>query len=274
MYLDFEMLDDLTLAIGRKSVDARSHLSQATVNRLGPLTELVVLGRAKEYHSMSPDCLPHSALKEALIRALLETRRASSAHGNSNHSRFGFIATSRDPNAEDQTEWVAFCRKAQEAAETAGLPKTEAQQLVGALREMEENVHLHSARPDDGLVGYSATAEAFEFVVADSGIGVLRSLQSCPAYSDLRDGGTAIKIALSDGASRFGSSSGHGYGFHGLFVGLANLSGDLRFRSGDHALVIDGSDLSLMHARLNQRAYLQGFVISVLCRARPNTALH
>lgn len=274
MYLDFELLDDLTLAIGRKRVDARLYLSQAAVNRLGPLAELVILGRTKNFHSMSPDYLPNSALKEALVRVLSETRRASSAPGTANHSRFGFIATSRDPHAEDQTEWVAFCRKAQEAAEITGLPKAEAQQLVGALREMEENVHLHSGRPDDGLVGYFATTGAFEFVVADSGIGVLRSLQSCPAYSDLRDSGTAIKIALSDGASRFGSASGRGYGFHGLFVGLANMSGDLRFRSGDHALVIDGSDLSLMRARLNQRAYLQGLVISVLCRARPNTALH
>lgn len=223
---------------------------------------------------MSPDCLPDSSLKEVLIRVLREARRAGSAHGTSAHSRFGFIATSRDPQAEDQTEWVAFCRKAQEAAETAGLPKAEAQQLVGALWEMEENVHIHSARPDDGFVGYSATTDAFEFVVADSGVGVLQSLQSCPDYADLRDGGTAIKIALSDGASRFGTTSGHGYGFHGLFVGLANLSGDLRFRSGDHALTIDGSELSLLHSRLDQKACLQGFVISVLCRAKRNTPLH
>ena len=261
MHLDFKLLDDLTLAIARKRLDARSYLSRAAVSRLGPLAELAILARAKNYHSMSLDCLPNSALKEALDRALSKTGGAGGVHGSSNGGQFGFIATSRDPAAEDQTEWVAFCRKAQEAAESAGLPKVEAQQLVGALREMEENIQLHSARPDDGMVGYCATTEACEFVIADSGIGVLRSLQSCPDYSDLRDGGTALKIALSDGASRFGRTSGHGYGFHGLFVGLANLSGDLRFRSGDHALTIDGSNLSLLHSRLDQRAYLQGFVI-------------
>jgi len=155
------------------------------------------------------------------------------------------------------------------------LPKQTAQGLVGALCEIEENVHLHSQRAHDGLVGYRATQEEFEFVVADNGIGVLQSLRQSPRYGNLRDSGTAIKLALTDGESRLShQKSGHGYGFHGLFVGLANLNGELRFRSDDHSLTIDGTSPSLMAARLSQTVRLQGFVASIVCRAQPLPPLH
>ena len=48
-------------------------------------------------------------------------------------------------------------------------------------------------------------------------------------------------------------------------IGIANLNGSLRFRSGDHALVIDGHNPSLVPARLWQKPKIGGFLASVKC---------
>jgi len=190
-------------------------------------------------------------------------------------TRVGFIETSRSPIATNQTLWIAFCRAAQAAAEYSGLPKSHAQGLIGAMREIEENIHLHSQRARDGVVGYRATREEFEFAIADNGIGVLASLRQSPHYANLLDPGTAIRLALTDGESRFRhENTGRGYGFHDLFVGLANLNCRLRFRSEDHAMTIDGTTPSLMRARLSQGVRLQGFVSSVACRLSSPSVSH
>jgi anti-sigma regulatory factor (Ser/Thr protein kinase) len=176
--------------------------------------------------------------------------------------------------SDDQTHWVAFCRKAQEAAELS-LPKPIAQGLIGAMREIEENVHLHSERSQDGIVGYRGTEQEFEFVIADSGIGILNSLRTSPDYAHLSDAGSAIKTALSDGESRLRyASPGRGFGFRDLFVGLANLNGELRFRSGDHALTIDGTSPSLITARLSQKVEIPGFLAGVVCGITPRQTVH
>ncbi|PPE73075.1 hypothetical protein C3942_14720 [Solimonas fluminis] len=141
-----------------------------------------------------------------------------------------------------------------------------AQQLVGAIGELEDNIHLHSQAVDTGYVGYRAGNNEFEFVVADAGVGILNSLKSCPDYADLKDAGDALQFALQDGVSRYGRSAQRGCGFRPIFVGLANLMGMLRFRSGDHVLVIDGQSPDLAMARVQQRANLPGFVTSITCR--------
>jgi hypothetical protein len=63
-------------------------------------------------------------------------------------------------------------------------------------------------------------------------------LQRCALYSDLRDHGKALQAALNDGTSRFGADSNRGHGFQPIFIGLLNLYGFLRFRSGDQALIM------------------------------------
>jgi hypothetical protein len=66
--------------------------------------------------------------------------------------------------------------------------------------------------------------------------------------------------------SRFGAPD-RGKGFRPIFTGLANLSGLLRFRSGDHALGIDGQSPSLVKAHTAQKLILPGFLASVTCEA-------
>ena len=166
---------------------------------------------------------------------------------------------------EDDTPWMGFQLAAQKAAAAVGFHRRTAAQFAAALGEMFSNVHEHSGAPSSGIAAFMAQGDAFEFAVADSGIGVRDSLRSCTDYADLADDGKALRLALTDGVSRFGAQSGRGNGFRPIFVGLANLSGALRFRSGDHAFVIDGQKIGDMSAVTAQKVRLPGFLASVSC---------
>ena len=265
--LNFEHLDDLLSAHVLKGLDCSSHLEAASVARLGPLLELLM------HERQAPIGLAHvpRALEvNALARALAVRAPQDGVHlaADTQCHAAGFVMTQRNADLDDQTAWMGFCLKFRKAAELAGLHKKTARGLTGAFQELESNIHMHSHRSHDGVVGYRATQGEFEFVIADSGIGTLASLQENPTYAGLRDHGRALELALTDGVSRFRADSGHGVGFRDLFIGLANLNGELRFRSGDHALTIDGSGPSLLSRRLTQKSdRLQGFVASVVCRA-------
>jgi len=76
----------------------------------------------------------------------------------------------------------------------------------------------------------------------------------------------ALKLALTDGVSRYGPESGRGLGPRPLFRGLANLNSMLRFRSGDHALTIEGQNPVVIPAKLWQKPVIQGLFAAVTCR--------
>lgn len=167
--------------------------------------------------------------------------------------------------SEDDRPWMGFQLAAQKAASTMGFHRRTSAQFAAALGEMFSNVHEHSGAASSGIAAFMGSGNAFEFAVADSGVGVRDSLRSCTDYADLADDGKALRLALTDGVSRFGAQSGRGKGFRPIFVGLANLSGALRFRSGDHALVIDGQKIGDMNFVTAQKVRLPGFVASVSC---------
>ncbi len=178
--------------------------------------------------------------------------------------RLGLLRTCED---DDQTATFRFCSAAQKAATAAGFPKSVARQLAAALGEMLDNIYLHSKMSVTGLAAFDAHAQRFEFVVADGGIGILRSLRECDEYSGLSDHGDALDVALRDGCSRYGTGTNHGHGFSPLFVGLSNLNGSLRFRSGDHALTIDGRDPKNIPWRKSAKPPISGFLASVIVEA-------
>ena len=91
----------------------------------------------------------------------------------------------------------------------------------------------------------------------------MESLQRSATYASLEDHGKALEEALKDGTSRFGNDGGHGYGFRPIFIGLTNLKGSLRFRSGDHALLMDGTSPNLTTAKLAQKPNIDGFFASI-----------
>ncbi|MCY4641150.1 MAG: hypothetical protein OXC41_00375 [Gammaproteobacteria bacterium] len=264
--LTFDFLDDLALATARRRTDPYAHLKARRIERIGPLLEFVSLSKAQ---ALPFDALQFCEVGDTMLAACNTGQSSLGSYFEAKNAQVGFIVTNRDPYMDDQHYWTAFCRKAQEAAELS-LPKPVAQGLIGAMREIEENVHIHSERAYDGIVGYRGTVDDFEFAVVDSGVGILKSLQRSPDYQSLTDTGTAIKTALTDGESSLRyRNTGRGYGFHDLFVGLANLNGELRFRSGDHALTIDGVSPSLVTARLCQKVEMPGFLVSILSRAGP-----
>ena len=112
---------------------------------------------------------------------------------------------------------------ARAGAEAAGFSTPVAQSLAAAIRELESNIHEHSERPASGILAFQSRPSLFEFVVADSGVGVLATLREAEEFSNLTDHGLAMHAALQQNVSRHGRSSGHGNGFRDLFLGLTYL---------------------------------------------------
>lgn len=188
----------------------------------------------------------------------------------------GFMRTVFDPRVEnDDLQRNRFLIAARSAAEAAGLVKPVAQSLAAAMREMESNIHEHSGAAGTGILAFQARPSIFEFVAADCGAGVLATLREDEEFADLTDHGLAMHAALQESVSRYGRASGHGNGFRDLFIGLAHLNADLRFRSGDHALIISGPHPDLKTARLAQKNSYQGFLAAVSCQPMmPTTSTH
>jgi hypothetical protein len=137
--------------------------------------------------------------------------------------------------------------------------------LVAAMGELMGNVVDHSEATESGTALFSAEAGRFEFVIADTGIGVLRSLTRNPGLAGLADYGAALQAMVETGVSRFARDSGHGNGFRPIFEKLADMTGQLRFRSGDYALTLDGRFGDRIARQVSQKPRLAGFFAAVSC---------
>ena len=261
--LTFEALDELAFAscIGDdalQDIQAESYLPAT----LGPLVEFLLL--------MSVGLIPSAGLqwlRDKQIASFLKAWCDGSPVWLSQSGHFGFIRTQRASDKWEITS-VDFLMKVQRAAqETSKLPGTIPGQMAAAILELAGNIEEHSAAPETGIIAFRGTTGVFEFVVADRGIGILSSLRGSPEFLTLDDHGRAMELALTDGVSRF-QDSRRGHGFRPIFQGLTNLNGYLRFRSGDHAIIMDGTTPSLATAQLAQKPYFTGFFTSVMCKAR------
>lgn len=236
----------------------------AVAHEIGPAIELAVaLSENPAAGLRQLPCSPGKNLA-ALAEAISRHRPVWTSRSGRG---IGFYRTLDEPEVRDETHYTVFRLRAQQAAETSGFSKRTSQALVGAMGEIEGNIYEHSGQHRSGLVAFQGGPGAFTFVVADVGMGVLASLRQSPQFGMLDDHGEALRLALTDGVSRFSHADPmRGMGFHDLFVGLASLRGSLRFASGDHALVIDGHAPSLAAHRLVQKEMGRGFVVSVTCR--------
>ncbi len=269
--LSFAQVDDLAFAAdrGRLKTDVIEGI-RWTAGDLGPLLEL--------HHMVAAGLLPapHNGNWLDLTGVAdfyrpLTDGRLQWVRGTSRN--VGFLRMQARPPTE-AAAWAAFGLAAQKAAVAAGFANKIAGQLIGALMEMQSNIYEHSEAPATGLLSFHAAPGVFEFVAADHGIGVLNSLRRNAAHAQLADHGAALQLTLTEGCSRFGDNIGRGMGFRPLFIGLANLRGSLRFRSGDHALTMDGDHPTLVMARLAQKPFLPGFFTAVRCTLRGARAIN
>lgn len=253
--LDFDLLDS-----SADSANGGRRIADAKTETLGPAIELEWLKPTVPHLPSLADLAPNRRTA-ALLRSL---REDDAVLVSAKKQRAGFVRTLWTHRDNDQ-RFYKFCSSAQQAAEIAGISRLCAQKLVGAIGELEDNIHVHSGHPHSGLIGFCAKDGTFEFVIADKGIGVLRSLQSRTEVDDIHDDGAALDAVVRHGVSRFGPGTGHGNGFRPLFSGLYNLNCRLRFRSGNSALIMDGR-IGREEVHLLEVAVCTGFVISVFCR--------
>lgn len=259
--LGFSDVDGLGFAAVRGRLSHYDGVLDLSARDLGPFIEYALLGAAAIVPK--PGDAPWLALDgmDSLYGAL-RTRRGKWVCPATR--KLGVFRTGTRPPADD-TLWVAFCLAAQKAAIASGFPKLTAAQFAGAFGELHSNIYQHSENPRSGLVAFKGSTGRFEFVIADWGIGVLESLRKSAEYATLADHREALKLALTNGVSRFGKETGHGYGFHDLFTGLANLNGSLRFRSGDAALTIEGDSPGDIPWMTEEKIPIRGFLASVAC---------
>ena len=262
----FEAADDLLWQAGAGRLPNLGAVTLTRSGRIGPLVELAMA------MAILPDDYVAVTVESPVFHQLICALKKGVIGGAGAHDRAGAFPLLRfDPNdGPERLFWEQWAKHAENTAVRAGLGRGLAVGMMGALGELLDNVFEHSGRPESGVVAYAASDGAFEFVVADAGRGVLASLHENPEFVGLSDSGAALRVAASDGASRYARRSGHGYGISQLFRALAHDAADLRFRSGDHALRIWGDAPSLTgQVELAQKAWLDGLTVSVRCA--PNT---
>lgn len=258
--LTFSVVDSLGFAAANNMIQSAPSEARYVPYTLGPLWELLHL-RERHPNLIVENWISPNGSAD-MIDALGDVRES----WLNPSKRMGFIRALRE-GSEGDNRLSAFLMDAQRAArDVAGLKGTVPGQIVAAMAELEGNIHDHSESATSGKIAFRAAQNMFEFVVADCGVGLLQSLRGCPTYETLSDHGKALEHALQDGVSRYGPQSGHGNGFRPIFVGLTNLNGVLRFRTGDHALLMDGTSPSLTTARLMQKPAIGGFFASVAIR--------
>lgn len=253
--LTFTAVDGLAFAaVKGKRVSIQSKTFVAA--DVGPLLELIHLSR--------DGVLPTSVAPSRVVEfySALQANRQYWICQKTN--QIGFFRTTNSEN--DISNSFRFGQAAQKAAIDAGFAKQVARQLVGAIVEMVDNIYLHSRSSETGIVAFQARSGYFEFAVSDRGIGILKSLKENSEYAQLSDHGDALQLALTDGCSKYGSNANHGHGFRPLFIGLSNLNGALRFRSGDHALTIDGRNPQSIPWRKIAKPPLSGFLAAISCQ--------
>jgi hypothetical protein len=121
------------------------------------------------------------------------------------------------------------------------------------------------------LIGYEVRGHVAQFCVVDVGRGVLESLRENPAYSDITVHSDAIKMALHTGVSRVVGQNRRGFGFNTVFKALTEQWGQLRFRSGEGVITMNGMGLDADQGQERDLPYLSGFQVAVACRTSAPT---
>ena len=267
-YLTFALLDSLPASA---TTEDKSAIKGATIRRIGPLVELAYLDYPKAIARLSSPnrCAPIGSLQSVLSKSGLSDFQIETSL---NAKDFEFIRGFHSEAETEDLRWMTFCKRLENAASSAGHGDSFSKALAGTVEEMTSNIVDHSEHSETGIVGYRWSPSEFEYVVADSGIGVLNSLRKNSYYSGLTDSAQALETAIQEGESSHGHNVGHGFGFRELLNNIANQNSYLRFRSGDHNLVIDGTQTPPIW-KTQRCQILEGILISVVSK-NPHDKTH
>ncbi len=260
--LGFAEVDDLSFAAQRNRLPELKEAMFAARD-LGPFMESALLAASNILPKLDRANWLCLGTFERLYLALRSTQRDWICPTS---RQLGFFKLSGDEIADDARN-LSFCLSAQRAAVSAGFPKETASQFAASIGELVSNVYEHSGAAHSGVAAFNATDGAFEFTVADWGMGILASLKSNERFAEIEDHGAALRQALQDGVSRH-NEKGRGNGFRPIFIGLANLNGLLRFRSGDYALTMEGDRVGSIPWKTAEKIFMRGFFVAVACRLR------
>jgi hypothetical protein len=253
-------LDELTVAPVSAIMNATAELGAILGDRVGPIVEYEFYRRNGGSHLPLLSDHTQSRIAHQIAR-VLDGNTASAV----DHSLQAVVADVMAIPVElgRDTAWIAFLKRAELTARAVGFADSVAAGLIGAIHELADNVIQHSEAPTPGVAAFARTASSFEYVVADSGIGMLASLRRASEFRSLRDDLEALPLAVTPGVSRHGRGVGYGFGYRAVFLPLKAAHGTVRLRSGHAVLEVAGAGPRPDQGRCSQRPRHQGVVVSV-----------
>lgn len=258
--LTFRDVDGLARQASRDALSAEQLRDVSfSVETAGPLVELASLTASGLVPSWLLENHVHAGAALGIARSIATGEKPPAARQGDLSGSIAMSAATTD------TLLYSFILAARKAAERAGFSNKAAAQFGAALRELRNNVAEHSLAETTGVIFYLGASNRFDFGVSDQGQGVLSSLRTCSTYSGLSNYGDALRVAVSEGGSRYGPGTMHGYGFRPIFEGLAGYRGYLRWRSGDYSFVIDARDPAVSLGATTQKSNFLGLTLSVSC---------
>lgn len=253
-------LDELAVAPTSAFNGALRQLGGTFANRVGPIVEYELFRRHNRPEL--PPLTEHSdSLIVGQISRLLDGQASDSPDLSLQSINVDAIAIPAALGVV--TAWTAFVKRAEATARAVGFADSVAAGLAGAIRELADNIIQHSEAPTSGIAAFARTDDRFEYVVADSGIGMLASLRRAPEFRSLRDDMEALPLAVTPGVSRHGRGIGYGYGYRAVFLPLRAAHGAVRLRSGEAVLEMGGFGPRPDQGTCSQRPYHQGVAVSV-----------
>lgn len=126
--------------------------------------------------------------------------------------------------------FMLFQERFKAALRQGGISSEPAHALVGAFAEMSSNAAEHAAAVIPPVAAFETRDQTWTFSVTDVGCGVVESLRRNPTYMTVKDGRTALSLALRHGVSGTGKV-GRGTGFTTLFKSLVDRRCTIRLRS-------------------------------------------
>lgn len=253
-------LDELAIAPASAIPGAIGSMGAMLGDRVGPIVEYEFYRRNGGAHLPRLSDHTQSSIAHQVV-SLLDGITPSTVNHSLQAAAAGAIAIPAALGRD--TAWTAFLKRAEVTARTVGFADSVAAGFAGAIHELADNVIQHSEASGLGLAAFARSASTFEYVVADSGIGMLASLRRAPEFRSLRDDLEALPLAVTPGISRHGRGLGYGYGYRAVFLPLRAAHGMVRVRSGQAVLEIVGVGPRPDQGRCSQRPNHQGVVVSL-----------